>query len=323
MGTSGIMNQALDFGLLTALLYGISDFIAKFSSRAVGVWRTLFWGQSSSALLLTLWVVFGGGAPTGVFSQPLQVWAVAILANVTILAATSIFYRALTIGSFGVVMPIVATYGAIAALLSAMLGEPIGFAALGGIAIAVLGGAMASVPGRGAGALEGSGKGAIMAAVAAALYGIGFFAQARYAVPKLGPLVPVWLYYGLGSILLGGVALVMRRDLSPPRFGQMPVVFGSGLAASSAFVVLALAVTGGNVAVPTVLASLASVVTVVLARVLVKEQVAIHQWIGIIAVVFGLAMLHGGGHAARRGSGTASIPVAAVPATQGAGPAPG
>ena len=56
---------------------------------------------------------------------------------------------------------------------------------------------------------------------------------------------------------------------------------------------LTLAVTGGDVAVPTVLASLASVVTVVLARVLIKERVAPHQWAGIAAVIFGLTLLHG------------------------------
>ena len=287
------MNPAIDFGLLTALLYGISDFVAKFSSRAVGIWRTLFWGELCSVSLLTLWILLGGGAPAGVFSQPASVWAVAAASNLTILSATAIFYRALAVGSFSVVAPIVATYGAITALLSAFLGEPLGLAALGGIAVAVLGAAMASIPGRtDAPERPASGRGAGLAAISAALYGIGFCVQAHFVVPRLGHLVPVWLYYGLGVILLGSAATVLRRDLSPPRPRQLPVVLGTGLAASGAFLALTLAVTGGDVAVPTVLASLASVVTVILARVLIKEQVAPHQWAGIAAVIAGLVLLH-------------------------------
>ncbi|WP_428376694.1 EamA family transporter [Lichenicoccus sp.] len=297
------MDPATEFGLLTALLYGVSDFVAKFSSRAVGVWRTLFWGELCSASLLTLWIALdasGNGAARAAFAQPWPVWAVAIASNMTILAATAVFYRALTIGRFSVVMPIVATYGAITALLSMLLGEPLGLVAVGGIAIAVLGAAFASVPAPASVSGPASsppgpvaaGRGVGLASLAALLYGIGFCVQARYAVPRLGHLIPVWLYYVLGCALLGSVGRIMRRDLSPPRLAQLPVVLGTGLAASGAFVALTLAVTGGDVAVPTVLASLASVVTVLLARLLIKEQVAPHQWAGIAAVVFGLLMLH-------------------------------
>lgn len=290
------MSPAITFGLLTALLYGISDFVAKFSSREVGVWRTLFWGEVCSATLLTLWIALGHAAPAGVFRTPVAVWLVAIFSNLAILSATALFYRALAIGHYAVVMPIVATYGAITALLSAILGEPLGIAAFGGIGVAVLGGAAASIPARSGGKREprrGTGRAAGLAAAAALLYGIGFCVQARYAVPRLGHLVPVWLYYVLGAALLRAFAFMLRKNLAPPSLGQLPVVLGTGLAASGAFVALTLAVTGGDVAVPTVLASLASVVTVVLARVLVKEQVAPHQWAGIAAVIVGLSLLHG------------------------------
>ena len=224
--------------------------------------------------------------------MPLSVWSLAVGSNLMILGATALFYRALVIGSFSVVAPIVSTYGAITALLSALLGEALGVAAAGGIAVAVLGAAMASVPARWNAGERATGKGAGLAVTAAALYGVGFCVQAHYVVPKLGHLIPVWLYYGLGVSLLGTTGLLLGRDLSPPRIAQVPVVLGTGLAASGAFVALTLAVTGGDVAVPTVLASLASVVTVILARVLIKEQVALHQWAGIGAVIAGLVLLN-------------------------------
>jgi len=290
------MNPAITFGLLTALLYGVSDFFAKFSSRAVGVWRTLFWGELCSVSLLTLWMAFDGTGLKGSFAEPASVWLLAFLSNSLILGATVVFYRALIVGSFSVVAPIVATYGAITALLSAAMGEPLGMAAFGGIAVAVLGAAMASVPGRTGTESKSApvtGKGAGLASISALFYGIGFYIQAHYVVPRLGHLVPVWLYYGLGCLMLGSAALVLRKNLAPPRLKQIPVVLVTGLAASSAFLALTVAVTGGDVAVPTVLASLASVVTVVMARILVKERVALHQWAGIVAVVMGLIMLHG------------------------------
>jgi|GEM_PF-1877434 len=302
------MNPAITFGLLTALLYGVSDFFAKFSGRAVGVWRTLFWGQLCSAGLLSLWLGLNTLPRAALHAQPAD-WALAIGSNLTILAATAVFYRALTIGSFAVVAPIVAIYGAITALLSGLLGESLGALTVIGIAVCVGGGVAASVPRRDEhGPADGgqpastqpastqpagrAGRGSGLAALAALLYGAGFCVQARFVVPSLGHLVPVWLYYALGSALLGVVALATGRDLSPPRPGQIPVVLATGLAASAAFVALTLAVSGGDVAVPAVLASLASVVTVVLARVLVREQVALHQWGGIAAVVAGLALLH-------------------------------
>ena len=312
-GTCHGMNPAITFGLLTALLYGVSDFIAKFSSRAVGVWRTLFWGELCSVSLLTLWIVVVGGDPGGAFSMPGSVWAVAVLSNLMILAATALFYRALSVGSFSVVAPVVATYGAVAALLSACLGEPLGIVAFVGIAVAVLGAATASVPAPApAGNPDGrvTGKGAGLASISALLYGIGFCIQAHYVVPRLGHLIPVWLYYCLGVGLLGSAGLVLRRDLSPPLLSQVPVVLGTGLAASGAFVALTLAFTGGDVAIPTVLASLASVVTVVLARVLVKEQVAPHQWAGIAAVILGLIMLNGSAPRVRTANLAATGPAA-------------
>ena len=100
------MNPAIDFGLLTALLYGVSDFFAKYASRAVGIWRTLFWGELCSVSLLTVWIACGGAGFTDAFSMPPSVWGVAVLSNLTILAATAVFYRALTVGSFSVVAPI-------------------------------------------------------------------------------------------------------------------------------------------------------------------------------------------------------------------------
>lgn len=312
------MNPAITFGLLTALLYGISDFIAKFSSRAVGVWRTLFWGELCSVSLLTLWIVVIGGDPNRAFSMPGSVWAVAVLSNLMILAATALFYRALSVGSFSVVASVVATYGAVAALLSACLGEPLGVVAFAGIAVAVLGAATASVPApTSAGSADHpaarvTGKGAGLASISALLYGIGFCIQiqAHYVVPSLGHLIPVWLYYCLGVGLLGSAGLALRKDLAPPLPSQVPVVLGTGLAASGAFVALTLAFTGGDVAIPTVLASLASVVTVVLARVLVKEQVALHQWAGIAAVILGLVMLNSSAPRGRTANLAATGPVA-------------
>ena len=128
--------------------------------------------------------------------------------------------------------------------------------------------------------------------VASLLYGAGFFVEARYAVPTLGHLIPVWLYYGLGVLLLGSLAAVLQKDLSPPRPASTPG--GARHRACSLLGFRGADARGSPVAmfaVPTVFASLASVVTVVLARVLIKERVALHQWGGIAAVVAGLMLL--------------------------------
>jgi drug/metabolite transporter (DMT)-like permease len=285
------MDTAILLGLGSALLYGFSDFAARFAGRAVGVWRTMFWVQATAALGLSAWVL-GTGLPPGLRQTAALPWVVTIAANGLILLATALLYRGLSTGRLAVVAPITACYGAVTALLSCLVGEVLDRQAVFGLLLAVTGAALASVPARTKAGAAGGSSGAGWAAASAGCYGLGFFAVGPWSVPALGHLVPVWLYYGCGALVLGVLGLLFRIPLRAPSPRELPAVAGTGGGAVGGALALTGAVGGAAVAVPTVLSSLASVVTVVLARLLIREPVALHQWGGVGLVIAGLALLN-------------------------------
>ncbi|MCQ8241135.1 EamA family transporter [Rhizosaccharibacter radicis] len=295
------MDTAILLGLGSALLYGFSDFAARFAGRAVGVLRTMFWVQLSAALGLSV-VVAATGALAAAAGVSAGVWAITVAGNLVILLATALLYRGLSRGRLAVVAPITACYGAVTAVLSCLSGEALGAPVAGGLLLAVAGAALSSVPsapapanagdeGRPAAPFPGSG-GAGWACAAAVCYGIGFFAIGHWSVPALGHLLPVWLYYGCGAVVLGLVGTACGLSLSVPNRREIAAVAGTGGGAVGGALTLTAAVGGAAVAVPTVLSSLASVVTVVLARLLIRERVAPHQWAGVAMVIAGLAVLN-------------------------------
>ena len=76
----------------------------------------------------------------------------------------------------------------------------------------------------------------------------------------------------------------------PPRAALWPV-FASGGFSAAGYVALTVGLTSGFVAVVVVLSSFSSAVTVLLARVLDKTHVAVHQWLAIGAIVVGIILI--------------------------------
>ena len=72
----------------------------------------------------------------------------------------------------------------------------------------------------------------------------------------------------------------------------MGVVVATGLLAASDYLALVLGYRTGAVALVTVLSSLASAVTVLLARISIGERVGAVQWCGIGVLLIGLGFIH-------------------------------
>ena len=51
------MNVALLLGLASALGYGITDYLAGIAGRAVGIWRSIFYGDLAAFIVLSAWLV--------------------------------------------------------------------------------------------------------------------------------------------------------------------------------------------------------------------------------------------------------------------------
>jgi drug/metabolite transporter (DMT)-like permease len=280
------VTAAILYGLLSAFMFGASDILARFAGRSVGVIRSIFYGHTVAALILGVLVLY-----SGLPEAPAAAWLVQGCANLLSFAATACLYRALTVGRLSVVSPVAATYGGVSAVLSLLSGEQFALSSWAGLALTFTGGLLAATPRRTQQASQPVVSGAPLATAAAVLYGVAFWLQGRYSVPRLGVLIPTWSYYAMGSVSALTLGKLRRLPWSVPALPQARLaVATTGLACIGSLALAAGQVTG-QVAVATLLSALASAVTVLLARATLAEDVPVHGWFGLCLVIAGLSLL--------------------------------
>lgn len=278
-------------GLVAACGWGVTDFLARFAARDIGLFRALFYGQSVGLALVTLAVAAThdrlptlGEAGVG--------WGMALLSAAATLLATYALFRGLIAGAIALVAPVSAGYGAVTAVLSALAGERLGGATALGILLTVAGVVLAATQEPPTTA-EGTPRGGLpWALTAAGGYGVGFWLQGGWAVPQLGHLLPVWAYYATGMTILILASGPARIALEPRPSPTWPCVLGTGLAGALAYLAFAAGAAGGSVAVVTVVSSLSSAVTVLLACTLLRERLHRRQWVGLAAIGAGLVLIN-------------------------------
>src|SRR5580698_7778317 len=126
-------------GLLTALFWGSSDFLARFATRRIGTLRTMLYMQFTGFLLLTIFLPWLGGWGRLADGSGWQPWAWGALAGTLNFFATLTLYRSFEIGKLSVVAPISASYPALTVVLSLLSGEHLRSARAIGIACTLLG----------------------------------------------------------------------------------------------------------------------------------------------------------------------------------------
>lgn len=305
------MPIGVGFGLLAALCWGLADFCARGASRSGGTFRTLLSIQVVACLALP-----AIGLPLGLIrfaGQPAGVMLVAVALNLVILAGAGLLYRAFAIGTLALTSPIAASYAALTALLALLLsGEHPDAAQLAGIVL-TLGGVLlaSSVPGHPARAPARTVRfgplrlapGLLEAFGAMLLFGVAYWAL-RYVVAILGG-VTVALLGKLGdlavlSLIALVLAIIFRTRGSKP---SVPLRIPRPTPAFLAFVIpTALLDTTANVAynlgigvaltsLVSVLSSLFSPVTVLLAWIFLGERLSRWQWVGVAAIFGGVALV--------------------------------
>ena len=118
-------------GLGAAVLFATATLSAARGSRLVGA-ESFLAGVMTVGLVIALPIVASGGAPAGLDARSFGWLALSGIGNV---AGLLLDYAALRVGRLGLVAPILATEGAIAALISVAAGERL---APGAAAILVL-----------------------------------------------------------------------------------------------------------------------------------------------------------------------------------------
>lgn len=278
--------------LLSSGLWGLSDFLGGTASRRLPVSSVL--GLSQLVALLLLVPV---AAATGALDAPRSYLLPGVLAGAVGVTALAMFFRALSIGTMGVVAPVAALGVAVPIVAGLARGEHPSAAQLLGIAVAVVGVVLASGP-----ELSGDGRGGLTALIlalgAAAGFGLVLVLVAQGSSGDSGGVVMTLLTMRLTSVLMLTCLLVgcaPRRgwDLGVRR-GNLPLLAAIGIADVAANGSYAVSSRGSLVSVTAVLASLYPVVTALLAYRIHGERLRRVQVIGVTVTLAGVGLLAGG-----------------------------
>lgn len=281
------MNPVL-LGTGTALCWGTLDLWAGGMSRMIGAARTTAGVTISGAILLTLWFFALGDFPLLAHQQ---VWLPAI-AGIGFAIATLWLFAAIASGPVALAVPLTMSYPASALLVTALLGTVPSAAQI--ICIAVItAGVIAVAIGEHeteAHATLGRKRRTIIYALLAHVTFLAAVFAGQRAAPIFGEIEAVWISRLAGSAIM--VPFIFAEG-GTARAGPRHVALLSlmGLLDVTALSLLFAAGQTANPAIALVCASASGAVTVILARIFMKERVALLRWFGIAATFAGIAAL--------------------------------
>ena len=287
-----MLESAAAWGAGCALAWGLTDFVARFAGRSVGV-------LAATGAMMTVGAVLIAAAMVAV-GEPFDWrldgihWLVGIGAGTVI--GSILFFHAVTHGPVSLASPVVACYPAIAVPISVALGARPGLLHWGAMAAVMAGVWLVAraVPREGTTALAEYAPAVVRrtilySLVAAATYAASLTAADR-AIDIYGPWQTVLVVRLIGVVALWVILLAGR---APARFPvrAWPVLAAFGLLDTLGHLLLytGLGLPNGEYAI---VASVGyTVVTVVLARTFLREPVSPLQWGGIGLVVGGVGIL--------------------------------
>lgn len=305
---------------MTAILAGLG---------AAALWAAATLCSSRSSLMLgsrvvLAWIMIVGvvvGLPVAVVSPPPSTvapstFALLFLAGTCYVVGLQLTYAALRVGKVSIVAPIVSTEGAVAALVSVALGDPIGLVAGVMLAAIAVGVVLSSVerarPEVAAGDFDlvadaideptptlgpaasrpaeppvDARRTAVRAIVAAGVFGIGLVAAGRSAL-----LVPVsWVALSARLIGIVGVVipLLIQRRLRLSR-AALPLVVIAGIGEVVGSMLSAWG-SRESIAITAVMGSQFAALAAVAAFLLFGERLARVQLVGVVLIVVGVTVL--------------------------------
>ena len=302
------ISLAIILGLTGAISWGAADFAARFASRQVGAYRTLFSMQFFGFLALTAYLKSTGGFSHGI-APGWQPWAMAVAAGLLNMLASLALYHSFEHGTLSIVGPVSSSYPALTVALSLLSGERIHAVRATGLAVTLLGVILAAtsfkqtqntnteknqphateIQGEQSRAHLSTGVGwAICAALG---FGVLFWFLGFHVVPAVGSAVSVWVMRLTALVALSGAAAPTGQTLKLPRGKVWWLLLAVGILDTAAFVVNNAGLSTGQVSVVSVLASLYGAFTVLLAWIFLRERLERSQWAGIVLIFIGVVLV--------------------------------
>ena len=272
------------FGLGTAVFFAASSLLSSRAVKIISSWSVVAWSMLVGLVVTTPFVI-ASGVPAALSGANIA-WLVASgVGNVTGLVFSALAFR---VGKVGVVTPILATEGALAAVISALLGESIAPIIAFLLLVIVCGVVLAaSAPDPAPLEHERPVLAAVLATCGALVFGVGLYSSAHLSgeLPISWVLLPARLI----GVLALTIPLALTRNLQLTR-RTVPLVVGMGLAEVIGFTMFAIGAQY-EVAITSVLASQFAPIAAIMAYLLFKERLGRLQIAGVAIIVVGVTSL--------------------------------
>ncbi len=268
-----------------ALSWGAGDFLAGLATKRIAVFTVLALSQAIGLVGIGVWVVVARDPFPGVVEL-----IPAVLAGLAGAIGLAALYRGLAVGAMGIVAPISAASPIVPLSVDAALGVVPATAQWLGVALVLAGIVTLSREPKSGGQRIAAGAGlAVVAAVGFGLFFVGLDAGADESAP--------WAVVAARSasvtFAVAAAVFITRTSLRPPR-ALLPALVAIGVFDTGANVLVAYALTKGAAGIVAVLSALYPVVTVVLARVVLEEQLSSSRRVGGVVALGGAALVAAG-----------------------------
>lgn len=288
-----MLESAVFWGAGTAIVWGFSDYFARLAGRSVGAMAATFAVMAVGAVLIAAIMLVMGEAVDWRLDG--LHWLLAIGGGTTI--GAMLFFYAVTHGPLSLAAPMVASYPAVAVPISVALGARPGPIIWGAMVITLAGiwlvARTVSANGGDSEAKEYS-PAAIRRTIVFSLAAASIFAAsltaADNAIQMYGALQTVLVVRLMGAFVLM-IVVFGRRDRARFPFRAWPVLVAFGVldTLGHLFLYFGIDTAHGEYAI---VASVAyTAVTVLLARIFLREPVSLLQWAGVGLTVSGVAIL--------------------------------
>ncbi|MFH1126908.1 MAG: DMT family transporter [archaeon] len=276
------------FGIIAMISWGAADIFAAKASRTAGVFRTVFWSQAISAIIYLLVYPFMFKAPSISETTIILILITGLLSVVSYLA----FYKGLEVGKVSIISPVVACWAAVTVILSLIfLNESLAYHQAIGVFFAILGAILSSFRLRDilklkARKFETGIRYALFTMLGTAI----IFILMDIIVAELGWFLPMFLIRAAAVFYLLAYAFTVKKDISFPKNSASFLAI-IGILEVIGFLAYGIGITKEYTAIVAPVAASFPMVTIILARIFLKETLELNQKIGVVSVVCGLILL--------------------------------
>src|SRR5512145_2050545 len=202
-------------GIASALSLGAADFMARFSTRALGAVLTYMFVVLVGAIGTTVWLLATGEV---LVWSPLGI-AIAIAHGISVATMCVLLYMGIARGPIAVVAPIVAAHPALVLAVNVLMGVRPSAIQWTAMIIVIAGGILIarSAVSDGESAEAEANRTTLLIAFSACLAYVAIVLTAQAATPLIGAFQTMWIGRLTGLVVLGAVLIVQQVQFSIPR----------------------------------------------------------------------------------------------------------